>query len=718
MGLFGSGKDPGRDSRDRPRRPARKSREEAAEDALRREEIDRIVEEYRQSHSIRLPRREGFPGVSSREYRLYRTAEKRRKGWYERLCGISGRIISLTPDSKTREDLEGAIALTGMDITPGAVMGLLVLSIMLSVILGVMLAMTGAVPLMAGFLIAAAGLPLGYYFLKYPSGMVKQYRMQASSQVVLAVLYMVVSMRISPNLERALRFAAANVSGPLAWDMRRLLWAIEMREYSSASDALSDYIAKWKGENEEFSEALHLIRDSETQTVDKGREILDQALTTILDGTKTRMKHYAQDLTTPVMVIHMMGIVLPVLGTIMAPLAAVFLADLVGPVHFIVGYDIALPLVIIWFINTTLKKRPVTFSQVDISSHPDVPPKGTFTVGRRHVPALPVAAALLLAFTGYPVYYFIQHPDLLFAGLAGHTIESLTMSCLITLGVAVSISSYLILSSMQACRVQARVQTIEGEFELALFQLGNRIAGGTPTEVAIEKSVDDMKDLEIAGLFRQSLRNIRNLGMTFEDSLFHPKYGSLRYYPSHLIRNIMYTVIDTGKRGVTYASEAMIRISHYLKSIRETQEYIRDLLAETASSMRFQAYMLTPLITGLIVSMADIIIQVLVKIGQYLQGVQGGTEFTGISIANAFGNVEKAVSPSLFQLIVGVYVIEVIAILAIFLTKISQGENRMLERYNIGRMLLVGMTLYFIVALASSSLFGDLIRDALSGMGI
>ncbi len=698
-----------------------KKKKEPSEEDFRREEISRIVNEYKQRHKIRLSSMKRFPEVTSREYRLFKKQDLKKRSWYENLCALSGKILTMSPDKSTKQELEDAISFTELDVKPESVMGLFILTIFLSVILGITFVITGVVPPMAGLLVAAAGLPLGYYLLKYPSGLVKQYRMQASSQVVLAVLYMVVSMRISPNLERALRFAAANVSGALAWDMRRLLWDIEMRKYSSAGEALSDYIAKWKNENSEFSDALHLIRDSESQAGERGRETLDQALRVILEGTKTRMKHYAQDLSMPVMVIHMMGIVLPVLGTIMAPLAAVFLADLVGPMHFIIGYDVILPLLIIWFINSTLKKRPVTFSQVDISHHPDLPKEGAINIGGKSIPVLPLAVFVLLAFITVPVAFFLQNPELMFAGMpknSEHSVYSLMMSALITLGISISIAVYFILTTIQSSKIQDSVQSIEKEFELALFQLGNRISGGTPTEVAIEKSIEDMKDLEIAGLFRQSLRNIRNLGMTFEESLFNPKYGALRYYPSRLIRNIMYTIIDTSKKGVTYASEAMLRISSYLKNIRETQEYIRELLSETVSSMKFQAYMLTPLITGLIVSMADIIIQVLVKLGKYLEGISGGTDFTGINIASAFGNIEKAMSPSLFQLIVGVYVIEVITILAIFLTKISTGENRIVQRFTIGKMLIVGMFLYFIVAIASSSLFGDLIKDALSGMGI
>src|SRR3989338_2508973 len=229
--------------------------------------------------------------------------------------------------------------------------------------------------------VIVAGVGFGYYLMKYPEGQVKLMRVRASSQVVLAVLYMVVSMRMSSNLERALKFAAANISGELSWDMRRLVWDIMMRKYNSADEALSDYIVKWKPENEEFSEALRLIRDSQYNTPERAEATLDESLDLILEGTKTRMKTYTQDLRLPVMVIHMMGIILPVLGTIMAPMAAVFMGDVLKPHYFMLGYDVILPLFIMLFINNTLKKRPVTISEIDISDAPGIPPKGTFLIG-------------------------------------------------------------------------------------------------------------------------------------------------------------------------------------------------------------------------------------------------------------------------------------------------------------------------------------------------
>ena len=667
-----------------------------------------------------LPKGHAF---SSREYRIFREKETSKKGWYETLAGLAAKAITVRPDAHSRLEMEKAIGFTGMKISPDAPMSLMVATALVFVVIGISMIIGGALPVIGGVIFMALGLALGYWLLKYPISMMKKMRIEASSQIVLAILYMVVSMRISPNLEHAFKFAAANVSGALAWDMRRLIWDIEMRRYYSAFDALDAYILKWKPENEEFAESLRLIRDTTRQTPERARRELDEAMNVILEGTKTRMKHYAQDLRTPVMVIHMMGIVLPILGTIMAPLAAVFMADMVSPFHFIIGYDIALPIIIVWFINNTLSKRPMTFSPVDVSHHPNLPPPGYFSAGGKNVPALPIAILVAAAILAAPVMFFVTNPQMLSMGIEGrgaNTMDmvSLSMSALLIIGVAFGFSVYLILSNFQRIRVQDRVQSVEGEFELALLQLGNHIAGGTPTELAIQDSIADLKDLSIADMFRITLSNIRNLGMTFESALFDKQYGALNMYPSSMIRNIMYTIVDTSKKGVTYASESMLRIANYLKNIRETQEYIRDMLSETASSMKFQAYMLTPLITGLIVSMADIIVKVLAGLGAYLDKMQIGPAMGIENVAGLFGNMKSSISPEIFQLIIGIYLLEILAILAMFINKISVGENKIAMYYEMGKIVMVGVVIYFLVAMGASTIFGDLIRNALGSLGI
>ncbi len=662
--------------------------------------------------------------VTSREYKIFREKELKKLGFYERYANFSSSVVKVKPSRDSGKKLQAAINFTGLKITPTGVYSSFFVTLILFLVLGLAaMVLTGSFT--TPLVVILAGVGFGYYLIKYPENQVKVMRIRASSQVVLAILYMVVSMRMSRNLERSLKFAAANISGELAWDMRRLVWDILMRKYNSAEEALSDYIVKWKPENEEFSESMRLIRDCQYQTSDRADATLDQALEVILDGTKTRMKTYTQDLRLPVMVIHMMGIILPVLGTIMAPMAAVFMGDVLKPHYFIIGYNVALPLFIMWFINSTLKKRPVTISEIDISNAPGIPPKGTFLIGGKNgrgiaFPALPLALIIGLLIMLPAIFYFAQSPEFLLppegsisGGKVSFPIEALFMSLLVIAAIGTSLAIYFILTNFQSVKKQAEIEATEGQLELALFSLGNRIGSGIPVEIALEKAIPDIKDKEICGLYRTAVRNMKEGGMTLEDAFFHKTYGAIRQYPSKLIRNIVYAVIDTSKKGVGYTSQSMMTISKYMKNVRETQEYIKEILSETTSSMKFQAYMLTPIITGLIVSMSQIIIQVLTTLGQKLasSGLAGGP-LGGVS-TNLFGDVDKAMPPAVFQLIVGVYLIEVIVILAIFLTKISHGENKTTQWMLAGKMLIIGLVMYILVALISSTMFVGLIGNAL-----
>jgi hypothetical protein len=667
------------------------------------------------------PPRQAREYATSREYRMFAMMEDRPLNWYEKTARFSGRILTANPPKGSEREISGAVSFTGLRVSPQQVMSLTVMTIVAFLIMGVAVAVSGItkgifLPI-GGIAMVIFGFLLGYYFFKYPSNLLKEMRIRASSQVVLAVLYMVVSMRISPNLERALRFAAANVSGPLAWDMRKLLWDLEMKKYYSASDAIDAYMAKWKPENEEFAEALRLIRDATTQPANKTNIILDESLNVVLEGSKTRMKHYVQELKLPVMVIHMMGIVLPVLGSIMAPLVAVFMADMIQAWHFILGYDIALPIIIVWFINNTLRKRPVTFSPSAGAAHPNLPKRGHVLVKGRSIPCIAIALAVLLGAVTYPVLYFAEDPGARLLGTGEGGIFSLAMAGLIIMGIGMSMGVYFYLSTFQRKDIQSEIRSVENDFELALFQLGNRMSAGVPTEVAIAKAMDDVKDLKIADMFRLTLRNMKSLGMTFELALFDQKYGSLLYYPSELIRNVMKAVVDTAKKGVRYASDSMFRISKYMKNIRETQEYMRELLEETVSSMRFQAYMLTPMVTALVVSMASIIITVLSRLGEYVKDLGLGQSVGLPDITVAF-NAESAISPELFQLIVGVYLIEVLVILAMFMTKISEGESKTSQWYAASKMLFTGLIIHYLIVLFASTIFSQFIEQALGTLGI
>jgi NADH:ubiquinone oxidoreductase subunit 6 (subunit J) len=67
-----------------------------------------------------------------------------------------------------------------------------------------------------------------------------------------------------------------------------------------------------------------------------------------------------------------------------------------------------------------------------------------------------------------------------------------------------------------------------------------------------------------------------------------------------------------------------------------------------------------------------------------------------------------------FQLIIGIYVVQIIYILSIISNGIEHGADKLNEQYALGKNLLKGFLLYFIVALIVTILF-NMISGAVLG---
>jgi hypothetical protein len=285
-------------------------------------------------------------------------------------------------------------------------------------------------------------------------------------------------------------------------------------------------------------------------------------------------------------------------------------------------------------------------------------------------------------------------------------------------GLALTISAYAFLDSYQKIKVRNDIEKIENEFTIALFQLGNIIAGGTPIEQAIDKVRGNLKELKIAEMFDIISLNIKKFGYTFEQALFDKEVGAIWFYPSNLIRSIMQTVIESSKKSVKTAASSMVVISRYLKGVHEVKEEIEDILGETTTSMKFLAMFLTPMVAGVTVTLAVIILRILESLGSAMKNIMGAAG-GGMNAAQSMLLIPWAmggtmpITPSGFQLIVGIYMIETAVLLSMFLNGIKYGDDPVGMRQNMWSILLIGIILYIISWVVTYSMFGSAIEGLL-----
>ncbi len=684
---------------------ARKSKAEEEAEAIRRRQIEKVLKEI--NPQISIPKEQSVETYPREYIEFLKEIRTEPRTFYEKATTFFGKTLNIEPDASAKAKLDNDIRTSWLNTTPAGVMSLTIFILFISFLVTFGGIFFKLIDPFFGVFLLMFGLGITYLTYNYPSSRARALQIKMNADMVLAILYMVIYMRNSPNLEGAVRFSSGNLVGPLSWDLKKLLWDVEVGAYQSMDMAVVSYITKWKDKNQEFSEALHLLRNAVSEGEIRREAVLNESIDVILNGTKERMKHYAQNLRMPVMLVHAMGVLLPLMGLVMLPVTVIFMPKIVKITSVFVGYNILLPAFLLWYMNKILETKPPTFSQPDISQVKGLPPLGKFSMGRANVPIWPIAALVAV--------------PLMVGGFLGISVPDVELSVyyslLLIVGLGLATTVYCFLDSFQKIKVRNDIERIENEFAEALFQLGNQIAGGTPLELAVDRATENLKGMKISEFFYSISLNMKKLGMTFEEALFDKEYGAIWHYPSTMIRSVMKTVIESAEKSVRLASLSMLTISRYLKGVHVVKEEITEILGETTTSMRFLGFFLAPLVAGVTLTMAVVMIQIMTSLSTAtakLSATATGLPTQGVPFLG-LGQADP-ISPVAFQLVVGLYMIEIIMLLSFFVNKIEYGEDEIGLRSTLFKMMVVGVFMYVASWAAVYTMFGGPLKGLMQGM--
>lgn len=158
----------------------------------------------------------------------------------------------------------------------------------------------GGFPVLFFFLAIMFSFFVFYFVQGYPARLANSWRLKASSQMVPAILYIVVYMRHTPNLERAVAFASEHLEYPLALDFKKVFYDVQVGKFSSIKDSLDNYLETWRDYSIEFIESFHLIESSLFEP-DNARRIqtLEKSLQVVLDGVYDKMLIFTHEVKSP-----------------------------------------------------------------------------------------------------------------------------------------------------------------------------------------------------------------------------------------------------------------------------------------------------------------------------------------------------------------------------------------------------------------------------------
>ncbi|HLD12330.1 MAG TPA: hypothetical protein VJB87_01920 [Candidatus Nanoarchaeia archaeon] len=661
----------------------------------------------------------------SREYNIFRKESLSKEVTiYEQLCKQFANVITIKLSEDERNKLQESIRVTHLDITPEAATSF-------GATMGIILVMIGIAYITTAYFVfnqlqwflPTLFLLIGVFSIKplggIPHYLANRWRLKASNQMVLCILYIVMYMRHTSNLEHAVKFAGEHIGSPLNLDLRKIFWDIETEKYATINESLDNYLEQWKAYNSEFVESFHLIQGSLFEPTESRRqELLEKGLDIMIEGTYDKMLHFAHNLKNPITMLHMLGIILPILGLVIFPLIGSFLSGAVRWYHLAVLYDVFLPLFVIILGKSILDKRPTGYGSYD-----PVQQGRLANYYQPHDSNLKVIAwiiALLFIIIGYTPFIINSiDPKIDFIFLGGsfldfknnngpYGIGALLLSLLVPFGIALAISMYYKKVTKEALATRQEIEKLEQEFSGALFLLGNKIADGIPVEIAFDKVADNMETTATGKFFQQVSSNIRKLGMNVQEAIFGEEKGAIQAYPSPLIESSMKVLVEGSKKGSSIAAKSMITISIYVEKIRKVNERLNDLLSDVISSMRSQISFLTPVIAGIVVGVSSMVVTLINRLGEQFNTLEDAGGFSGVgAIANII-NIKDVIPGFQFQIVVGIYVLEITIILIYLANTIERGIDPVWTKADIGKSLSKAMGLYFVISLIGIILFNML----------
>jgi len=692
--------------------------------------------------------------VVSREYKEFKKeAMPKPLGLYETIVKTTGSIISISPSPRKREELQDSCRISFIDARPEQIMGAAVIISLFIGALGVFLSIVMFGSLFFTFFFVILAFILYFMILNVPKYSANIWRMKASNQMVLCIFYVVTYMRHTSNLEGAINFAATHLAPPLSLDMKKVLWDVETETYPSAKDSLTAYLDTWKKYNLEFVEAFNLVLSSLYEPSEERRiALLEKSLQVILDETFEKMMHYAYNLKSPITMLHMLGIVLPVLGLIILPLAINFLRSVKWYYLFIL-YDIFLPIIVYYFGRSMLSSRPTGYGDTDISAeNPSlkVYRNPVIRFGNKVVPVPAVFVAffvgiiiMVIGFSPLIIHYLDPNFDFSFIGtieckpnqggdcFIGYRLSKYStadnpviigpygtgaslLSVFVILGLGMGIGLYYRMKSKNIIKIREKTKKLEKEFATALFQLGSRLGDELPPEIAFQKASETMAGTLSGQFFDIITQNIKRLGMNVEQAIFDKDKGAIKVFPGKVIESSMKVLIESSKKGPLTAANAVMSVSEYINQMHKVNERLRDLLAEIISSMKTQINFMVPVISGIVVGITSMITTIMGKLSLLLkesQSIEGVSQTQGI--LEMFGD---GMPTFYFQIIVGIYVVEIIYILTVLATGVENGSDKVGERYYLGKNLMRSTAVYCAIAFLVMLLFNMVAGQILSSL--
>jgi hypothetical protein len=189
--------------------------------------------------------------------------------------------------------------------------------------------------------------------------------------------------------------------------------------------------------------------------------------------------------------------------------------------------------------------------------------------------------------------------------------------------------------------------------------------------------------------------------LNFHSAFFDPEIGALKDIHSETVRNSMDMIIEASRKSSDAAAVAAGRIAEHLSKMKKLEKNIFQRMETVMSSMQSTILFIGPLVGGVVVVLQKMMNDQMQK----MQGPQGTgvqQEITGApTMIGSLGEAGQStpIPVGLMQLIVGIYILLIVAVLSAYMVEIHSGDDRIKKRMVVGKNIITS-ALVFTLAVA------------------
>ena len=545
----------------------------------------------------------------------------------------------------------------------------------------------------------------GYLITKYPKNEAQFERMEALGHAPNILTQLVIYLKQNPNLEKALHFVSKYSSGKIVDDLKKTLWNSLMGQKINLKEELGKLAQKWGQTLTELKRSIYLLVSSVSEQNEVKRNMtLDRAIKITLDGVLMKIKDYTQQLYLPTLFLFSFGTILPLVIISLLPILSFFGKEFASPAKVFILLILSLTAIYIYS-NSVIAKRPPTFSSIKLPEFLKIYPgagnlkfrlfKKDFELNSKFYLT---ALFLLISFPGL-LFLISQLPWVsIHAGFIAETLKGInTLTIIWAVGLVIALYCYG--TSWYKKKMRDKIDKLEKEMVDGTYQLASRISEGRSPESAIQHIAKTMPGTKFGKLMEKTYDNITSRHTTIEDALFNHRYGIMNHIYSQNFKLVMRIFVNSLKKGVNYCSQTLFTMSDHFDKLKKTEDELKHTLKNALSMMRITASIFAPMITGLVITLQQLI-QNGLRTSQSSFGDLGYT-YSTLSFLQA-----PAFSVEILQLIAGVYMIILAILLIRYIVLLEFGKDEIMLKTEIAKNIPIALFIFTFTLIFSRLMLG------------